>query len=83
MISDTTHLDFKRTYNRVFEIKMFLSHPLFHPQIWAALDVRGKLCERNGCLEGGKRDSDEGLVSMVQGRQSCPGPLLSQHLVPK
>lgn len=53
MIFDTTHLDFKRTYNRVFETKMFLFHPLLHLQIWTAVDVRGKLCERNGCLEGG------------------------------
>lgn len=49
VVSDIAHLDFKRTYNRVFEIKMFLSPPLLRPQIWAALDVRGKFCERNGC----------------------------------
>ena len=51
-IADTAHLDSKRACNRVFEIKIFLSHP----QICATLDVREWwLCERNGWLEGGKQ----------------------------
>lgn len=55
VIADIAHLDFKRACNRVFEIKMFLSHPPSHPQICATMDVKEWwLCERNGWWEGGE-----------------------------